>query len=549
MFPALRHLRAAAGAWLLAGAVLSAAAATDNAGGPIPPPAELEAQGAVVGKVTIVVGDVFDTSLKGERGWLYRTTNKLHISTKPSVIEAQLLFKKGDPYRHRLIQESERILRSRQYLYDATIVPIGWDGHAVDLEVRTRDVWTLNPGVNFSRKGGENAFGVSIEEDNLLGTGQRLGLEWTDNVDRQSLRLRYIDPHFRHSFDQLGLTYIDADDGSAWGFSYERPFYALDSRRAAGLLLGSNDRNDPRYVLGEEVGEFRHIEDQYGVHRGWSRGLQDGWVRRWTAGLAYERDRFEPVPSSPLGGPLPEDRELVYPWVGFDLVEDRFQERVNQDQILRTEDVLVGWRAVARLGYAAEAFGSDRNALIASAFVQNGADLDARQSLFGSASASGRLEGTELVNGVLAAEGRYYLSTSKRSKFYAAVSGVLTEELDEETQLLLGGDSGLRGYPLRYQAGTARALMTLEQRYYSKWYPFRLFHVGAAAFFDMGRTWGTDVTGLESSGLLRDIGIGLRLGSSRSSFGNVLHIDLAFPLDGGDDIDSVQLLVTTKGSF
>jgi hypothetical protein len=57
------------------------------------------------------------------------------------------------------------------------------------------------------------------------------------------------------------------------------------------------------------------------------------------------------------------------------------------------------------------------------------------------------------------------------------------------------------------------------------------------------------VTGQESLGLLKDVGVGLRLGSSRSSFGNVLHIDLAFPLDGDDDIDSVQLLVTTKGSF
>jgi hypothetical protein len=65
----------------------------------------------------------------------------------------------------------------------------------------------------------------------------------------------------------------------------------------------------------------------------------------------------------------------------------------------------------------------------------------------------------------------------------------------------------------------------------------------------MGRTWGTDVTGAESLGLLRDVGIGLRLGSSRSSFGNVVHIDLAFPLDGDEDIDSVQLLVTTRASF
>ena len=153
------------------------------------------------------------------------------------------------------------------------------------------------------------------------------------------------------------------------------------------------------------------------------------------------------------------------------------------------------------------------------------------------------------MNGLLGGEGRFYLETSRYSKFFASVSGAVTEQLDPELQLTLGGDNGLRGYPLRYQAGTARALLTLEQRYYTKWYPFRLFHVGAAAFFDMGRTWGTDVTGADSLGLLRDVGIGLRLGSSRSSFGNVVHIDLAFPLDGDDDIDSVQLLVTTKGSF
>ncbi len=36
--------------------------------------------------------------------------------------------------------------------------------------------------------------------------------------------------------------------------------------------------------------------------------------------------------------------------------------------------------------------------------------------------------------------------------------------LDPEEQLLLGGDSGLRGYPLRYQAGKARALAVIEQR-------------------------------------------------------------------------------------
>jgi len=518
---------------------------------PVPSSQELEAVGAVIGEIRVVIGDVFDTSIEGEDTWLYRTANRLHIETRESVIRDQLLFEPGEPYRDRLVRETERILRSKGYLYHAYIVPVAFDGSTVDLEVRTRDVWTLNPGFSFSRKGGENAIGASIQEDNLLGTGRRLGLEWNSDVDRETIGVNYFDPHFRHSFTRLGLGYVEADDGSTKLLELNRPFYALDVRRAAGVYLLDYERNEPRYVLGDEVGEFQHREEYYEAYAGWSRGLQGRWVRRWTAGLAYERDRFAAELTEPLGGPLPPDRELAYPWIGFDLVEDSFEERVNQDQILRTEDVLVGLRAAVKLGYASEAFGADRDAVIASASVQDGADLRPGTSLFGSLAASGRIEDGQLVNGLLGAEGRFYWATSKRSKFFASVSGAVTEQLDQEYQLTLGGDNGLRGYPLRYQAGTARALLTLEQRYYTGWYPFRLFHVGAAAFVDMGRTWGTDVTGAGSAGLLRDVGLGLRLGSSRSSFGNVIHIDLAFPLDSapGDDIDSVQFLVTTKGSF
>ena len=516
---------------------------------PIPPPAELEARGAIIGSIRIVVGDVFDTSVAGEDGWLYRTANKLHIETRNSVIRDQLLFEPGEPYSQRLLLETERLLRANGYLYDAVIVPVAYDGTAVDLEVRTRDVWTLNPGFNFSRKGGTNTLGAQIQEDNLLGTGQELDFEWRSDVDRESILVSYFNPHFLHSYTRLGVSYVDSDDGSTKLVSLNRPFYALDVRHAGGIYAFQSERNDPRYQLGDEVGEFAHQEDFGEVYGGYSRGLQGRWARRWTYGFTYDRDRFAIDPTQPLGGPLPPDRELAYPWIGFDIVEDNFQERINQDQIRRTEDVLVGLRASARLGYAAPAFGADRNAIVASASVQDGTDLRPGQSLFGSLSASGRIEQGELVNGVLSAEGRFYWATSRYSKFYVSVSGALTEQLDEELQLTLGGDNGLRGYPLRYQAGTARALLTLEQRYYTKWYPFRLFHVGAAAFFDMGRTWGTDVTGLESSGLLKDVGIGLRLGSSRSSFGNVVHIDLAFPLDGDDDMDSVQLLVQTKGSF
>jgi hypothetical protein len=41
----------------------------------------------------------------------------------------------------------------------------------------------------------------------------------------------------------------------------------------------------------------------------------------------------------------------------------------------------------------------------------------------------------------------------------------------------------------------------------------------------------------------------LRLSSPRASGRNVVHIDLAFPLNGPSTIDNVQFVVETKGSF
>src|SRR5690606_20479136 len=131
----------------------------------------------------------------------------------------------------------------------------------------------------------------------------------------------------------------------------------------------------------------------------------------------------------------------------------------------------------------------------------------------------------------------------------ASLSATTTHRLDPDDQVLLGGDNGLRGYPLRYQSGKHRAALTLEQRFYTDWYPFRLFRVGYAVFFDAGRTWGRDPRGEPSRGMLYDLGIGLRLSSPRSSGRSVVHVDLAFPVGGADSIDDVQLIVETKRSF
>jgi hemolysin activation/secretion protein len=164
-------------------------------------------------------------------------------------------------------------------------------------------------------------------------------------------------------------------------------------------------------------------------------------------------------------------------------------------------------------------------------------------------SASARREDAGLRNAVLYSGARYYHRNLGQHLFSASLSTTISQRLDVETQVLLGGDNDLRGYPLRYQSGERSAVLTLEQRFFTDWYPFRLLRVGYAVFFDAGRVWGEDPRGTRSQGMLYDLGVGLRISSPRSSGRSVVHVDLAFPLNGDRSIDDVQLIVEKKASF
>ncbi|MEJ1966928.1 MAG: hypothetical protein WDO56_37475 [Gammaproteobacteria bacterium] len=205
--------------------------------------------------------------------------------------------------------------------------------------------------------------------------------------------------------------------------------------------------------------------------------------------------------------------------------------------------------AQARLGYASDSFGSDRNAWVFEGSLSRGFVPDDRQRLLFSSTLAGRRDSSGFADVQGGVEARYYFRQSPRRLLFLGASVDAGSSLDLDHQILLGGDNGLRGYPLRYQAGEGRWRVTAEQRVYSNWYPFRLFNVGGAVFADVGRTWGANPGGTPSRGILKDLGFGLRLGNSRSALGNVLHVDIAVPLDGGSDIQKVQFLVSTQRSF
>src|SRR5688572_9616398 len=178
---------------VLVGAAGQVGAQEEKPAGPIPSFAELEAAGARVGEIRIVPQDMFDLSDPRESSGFYRFANKLHINTRKSVVQRQLLFETGQPVSLRLIEETERELRRNHYFYDVLIRPIAVRDGVVDIEVKTRDTWSLDLGIGASRAGGENTGRLSIKEENLFGTGILLGISYTSDVDRSGTTFELAD--------------------------------------------------------------------------------------------------------------------------------------------------------------------------------------------------------------------------------------------------------------------------------------------------------------------------------------------------------------------
>ena len=528
---------------------MGAASAQEPPQPPLPSFAELEAAGATIGEIHVGTLDVFDVNDPKENSALYRLANKLHIQTRPGVIERALLFKTGDRISVRLIEETERLLRGNAYLFDVRIHPVAYRDGVVDIEVVTRDTWTLNVGVNAGRSGGQNSSGTRLKDSNLFGTGITVGVGHSRTVDRSSNVFEFSNQRAFGTWTAIGFSHASNSDGQRNAASVVRPFYALDARWAAGASVSKDDRIDAVYSAGNISSQYRRRQEVGEAFAGWSAGLVDGWVQRYSLGVNYQRNVYAPEPGLTAPAVLPADEKLVGPFFRYELIEDRFDRELNRNLVGRPEFFQLGLASTVQLNWASTGLGSSRNALTYSGSIGRGFEPLPEHTLIALATLSGEVGGAGFKGQQISARAQYYLPQSKRWLFYASAAGDWMTQPGATDALALGGDNGLRGYPLRYQTGARRALFTVEQRFYTDWYPWHLFRVGGAAFLDVGRAWGGVNPNTTDPGWLANAGFGLRIVSVRASTVDVLHVDLAFPLGGTPDIKKVQFLVKTKTSF
>lgn len=529
----------------------------ESAGGAVgcasPEPAEssldqpyADFSGKVIAQVRFNQIDVFDPDDPVEGQNLYQFFNRLRVNTRQTVIAQRLLFAVGDKVDSEQIAETERILRAEPYLGNAYIAVDEVCGDEVALVVVTREIWTTEPRVSFSREGGDTRTSIGIKESNIAGSGNEFSIIYRDDAQRNSVSYNFYSPHLFNTQIVTELSYSDNSDGESNRFVLERPFYSRYTRWTAGIRNERITAIEEIDHYGEQINAYRHATEHRESFVGRSILTGDDRIHRFLAGFAQERHSFSESVDTKQG--VPDDENLVYPWWEYRFIENQYSIYQNLYQLHRVEDVAMGPELSVRLGYGGTYFGNDSDVLRYQIEFSDMYSVSEEQLLQLSLLADGRYysSGGQANEQVLGGQLSYFFLAGRQHRWYASVSYHQGRHLAQHNELTLGGDRGLRGYPRDYQRGERRYLINLEKRYVSDLHLFNLFRVGALVFFDAGRAWGPKYDDVRH---LSNVGAGLRLSSSKTHLGSVVHVDLAYPLADKKAASGYQLLMQATRSF
>jgi hypothetical protein len=506
-------------------------------------------QGKEIRHIQFNTLSVFNKDDPAENNRLYLFLNKLHVNTRPSVVRAQLLFKEGDSLSIKKIQESERILRKRQYLTNAYIVPVTVCDSHVDIMVVTQDAWALEPQLSLSKESEGTKSGFAIADGNILGTGNSLTVGYEQNTQRSLISYDFSNPHVFNSQISTRVYYADTSDGRDTIFDISHPFYSLETPWSAGFYTQDVTLDEPIRHMDQQINEFSHQRMHNEIYFGLATDIGADHTQRWLVGISNEEDNF--FVSTDTLQTIPEQRKAVYPWIEYQYLENHYGVFKNVNQIQRPEDIALGQNMSFRMGYAGTQFDNPDDVFRYIGNYTNVIDFDQQHIFEANLSVDGRHHFTRegIDSALLGINLTYNYFQDEKRRWYLGFRYDMGQDLAQYEELTVGDLTGLRGYPTDYQRGDERYVLTLERRYFTDMHIFNLMRVGAVVFVDVGKAWGIEQYGY--SPLLSNIGFGLRLSSSKVRIGNVVHIDIATPTSArnAEGVGQYQLTIGAESQF
>ncbi len=468
----------------------------------------------VISTVEIRPTNVFTDEEAAQKFFLYRFANALHITTKPSFIETQLLFKPGDALRPEILAETERNLRAFGLFRKAYVRAEG-----TRVVVETADAWTLLLRGSFSNKGGVTEYSIGAEEYNLLGLGMQLGFGFEQETDRTSRSVFFTAPDVIAPHAVFQVNAADLSDGQRLSIAYGRPFYALEVPWSLQSSWNSGNFDTKLYAGGEEAATWKELQRVALISGGSMISGDTSGADRLLASIQWNE-----VLLSGKDGPPPPDtpvsnRRYLFFSVGFEHVGAEWITRRQVNQIERDEDfnLATGLHVEAGISPGFDTRGVSGQVI---ANFQAGTSFPMGFALFTS-TGSTRLE-SGFQNAILGADARGYVLRGSWT-FVGRIGTLVGWNLDPENQIALDGTTGVRGYRLHAVEGDRRLVGNAEARVLLVPEIFSLLSFGVAAFGDAGYSWGAP----DGYWRLADVGLGLRIGITRASKNNLVRIDVA----------------------
>jgi hypothetical protein len=497
-----------------------------------------EFNGLIVDSVEIDNRTIYNTSDPQYDNFIFRTANRLHATSRHSVIKREVLIEKGDLFSAELAEETARNLRNRLTLYNAWIEVTKLENDAVIVKVVTVDQWSLSGGIQYEQAGDDSKYRIWLEEKNFLGRNVLVSME---NVLQSNEKDYFVARHHvkrvRGMPISLILEYSNNPRNSFRRISLSRPYFNLEQKTAFVLDVrkfgGRYDiyRDDLRISETEFDGDQANVSLVYRVGS-YRKRLTYAYQHRYRFTVAETPRILSSFPEDSLVvlAESPEDSIYHYDELSLRFSHSEFWKTERIDGFGYIEDYITG--QTASIGFArafSPDYGSyiyDRVSLYLSHRIQFSSSLMSFDYV--------RLYWFKTDNELRSRSEfsfRYYNNTLKR--FTLAMRGRYLADHSSEISnpLSLGGNNGLRGFDRFFKTGDRSFIGNIEGRFFTD-LRFMSLVIGGVVFSDVGRTWKKGEN-FQFENFSSAIGFGLRIHFERAARGRVLRTDLSYSRERG----------------
>jgi hypothetical protein len=500
--------------------------------------------------ISFEINDIFDLEAP-DTIFLHEWGNLLHIKTKEGTLlnEAAFFVDKCNLEQSDL-DELERHLRGQKYI---RVAKVEFEQNSKKVKVATWDNWSMMPTVDFGRKGGKNKYAFGIKDRNFLGLGIDAEFESYTNDQRSGYKLKSTIPLFLNNNINAHINFANNDDGTSESLFFTKNFVGSDTKYAFNIGFNNFTQIDTQYKAGEILQQFKHQQKLSTVNWNWLDNDTESDTLRFGIGYTSEQHLFGEADINTVSGEvnLPSDREFSYPFFRVEYLQKDYRKLTNINLINHIEDFNLGWHVTADLGSDISE-SSTSPTFIWRSKLSKGIDVFEYSYWLFTASFEGEAydSSDNKDRALFSAKNEYFHKINGQWGAYFKNVTQLGHNQFKDRPIVLGGETGLRGYPLQYLHGDRSTQFTVEARYYPHINIYKLLELGGAAFVDTGRVFGQS-SNIEdqNQSWMTSIGLGARFYSTQTSEGRVIHVDVLKPVTSDEKVNNIEFRITTKYSF